>query len=114
MKFILFTCMVVAMACVQKTHKKTVVYQLLTPNNTGIEKVSIKGSDQPLSWQQDTVLNTVVKDSLYTITITTETGYKFTEVKFLVNDVLELEGKDNRRVVFAAGDTTFYKATFNE
>ena len=102
-----------ACSCVQKTYKKTVVYQLLTPNDTAITKVSVKGSDKPLSWQQDSVLTAVVKDSLYTVTITTTTGYKFTEVKFLVNGVFELQNQNNRRVVFADGDTTYYRAVFN-
>ena len=53
------------------------------------------------------------KDSLYQITITEETGYKFTEVKFVVNDVFEFQNEDNRRVVFSPKDTTYFKAKFN-
>jgi hypothetical protein len=48
-----------------------------------------------------------------TFTITSTTNYKFTEVKFLINDVLELKGNNNLCTVVAVGGTTFYKAIFN-
>ena len=50
---------------------------------------------------------------MFQITITGETGYKFTEVKFVVNDTFEFKDKENRRVIFSEKDTTFYKAKFN-
>jgi len=45
---------------------------------------------------------------------TVGTGYKFTEVKFTVNDEFELKGKDNRRINFSEKDTTYYKAFFDK
>jgi hypothetical protein len=44
---------------------------------------------------------------LYELTTTFETGYTFTEIKFMVNDSLEFENQENRRVDFSQGDTTF-------
>lgn len=44
------------------------------------------------------------KDCVYKITATFETGYKFTEVKFVVNNSLEFQNEDNRRVGFSKKD----------
>lgn len=108
--FLLF---VVLTSCVQKTHQKTVVFRLNTTKMGAIKKVGIKGKDKPFSWDYATEMKTIKKDSLYELTKTFETGYTFTEVKFMVNDSLEFENEDNRRVDFAANDTTIYKAKFN-
>lgn len=101
-------------SCVQKTYKKTVVFTLDVSETNNIKKVGIRGNDKPLSWDYDTEMKEIKKDSLYQITITGETGYKFTEVKFVVNDTFEFENEDNRRVNFSEKDTTFYKAKFNK
>ena len=101
-------------SCVQKTYKKTVVFTLDTSEIKNIKKVGIRGNDKPLSWDYDTEMKAIKKDSLFQITITGETGYKFTEVKFVVNDTFELQNEDNRRVHFSEKDTTFFKAKFNK
>ncbi len=101
-------------SCVQKTYKKTVVFELLIDSVENIKTVGIRGKDRPLSWEKDFEMTAIKKDSLYTATFTGITGYKFSEVKFTVNGEFELNEKDNRRVVFADGDTTFYKAVFNK
>lgn len=100
-------------SCVQKTFKKTVVFRLDTSEIKEVKKVGIRGKDKPLSWDYDTEMKTIQKDSLYEITVTFETGYKFTEVKFVVNDDFEFKNEDNRRVVFSEKDTTFYNAKYN-
>jgi hypothetical protein len=100
-------------SCVQKTFKKTVVFRLDTSEIKEVKKVGIRGKDTPLSWDYDTEMKTVKKDILYEITVTFETGYKFTEVKFVVNDNFELQNQDNRRVVFSEKDTCYYNAKFN-
>lgn len=101
-------------SCVQKTYKKTVVFTLDVSEIKNIKKVGIRGNDKPLSWDYDTEMKEIKKDILYQITITGETGYKFTEVKFVVNDTFELQNEDNRRINFSEKDTTFYKAKFNK
>jgi hypothetical protein len=101
-------------SCVQKAYKKTVVIILNTAGNTNIKTVGIRGEGKPLSWRMDIPMKEVVKDSLYAATITGTTGYKFAEIKFTINGEFELQDKDNRRVEFADGDTTFYNATFNK
>jgi hypothetical protein len=74
--------------------------------------VGVRGEGNPLSWREDFAMTPLSADSLYTVTITGQTPYDFTEIKFTVNGQFELEGKENRRLVFT-GDTTFYKAKFN-
>jgi hypothetical protein len=102
-------------SCVQKSYKRTVVFTLDASEIKEVKKVGIRGNDKPLSWDYDTEMKEIKKDSLFKITITGETGYKFTEVKFVVNDTLELENQENRRIYFdQKKDTTFYKAKFNE
>lgn len=101
-------------SCVQKTYKKTVVFTLDVSEIKKVKKVGIRGNNKPLSWDYDTEMKAIKKDSLYQVTITGETGYKFTEVKFVVNDTFELQNEDNRRVLFSEKDTTFYKAKFNK
>lgn len=100
-------------SCVQKTYQKTVVFTLDTSEIKNIKTVGIKGNDKPLSWSKSSEMRAIKKDSLYQLTITFETGYTFTEIKFMVNDSLEFKNKDNRRVNFSTTDTTFYKAKFN-
>ena len=99
--------------CVQKTYKRTVVCYLNVGGIKNIQTVGVRGEGKPLSWDTDLPLKEVVKDSLYTTTLSGETGYKFIEVKFTVNGEFELQNKENRRVLFSAGDTTVYKAVFN-
>ena len=100
-------------SCVQKTHQKTIVFSLNTPKMGAISKVGIKGKDKPFSWDYATEMKTIKKDCLYELTTTFETGYNGTEIKFVVNDSLEFEHEENRRIKFAITHTTFYNATFN-
>jgi len=75
--------------------------------------VGIRGQGKPLRWDNDFELKPVVKDSLYTETITAVTGYKFAEIKFTINGDFELKEQPNRRVVFSEKDTTYYNAIFD-
>lgn len=102
--------LILATSCVQKTYKKTVVFTVDVSEIKNIKKVGIRGNDKPLSWDYDTEMKAIKKDSLYQITLTAETGYKFTEVKFSINDNLEFNDGTNRRIVFSEKDTTYYKA----
>jgi hypothetical protein len=112
---ILISLLLISLAgCVQKSYKKTVVVILTVPGIKDIKTVGIRGQGKPLSWDTDYEMKTVVKDSLYTATISAVTGYRFAEIKFTVNGDFELKEKPNRRVMFAEGDTTFYNATFDK
>ncbi len=100
-------------SCVQKTYKKTVVFSLDVSGIKNIKKVGIRGENDPLNWNYDTEMILLKKDSIYKAVVTFETGYKFAELKFTVNDDFELKEKDNRRITFSDKDTTFYKAKFD-
>ncbi len=101
-------------SCVQKSYTKTVVVSLKVSNIKDIKNAGIRGQGKPLSWNKDFEMKPVVKDSLYTATITAVTGYKFVEIKFTVNGDFELKEQPNRRVVFSDKDTTFYNAVFDD
>ena len=105
--------LVFACGCVQKTYNKTVVYLLNVGKQTEVRNVSIRGGDKPLNWEFDTKMTTIIPDSLYKVVLTYVTGYKFTEVKFVVNDEFELKDQSNRRIVFSDKDTTIYTAISN-
>lgn len=99
-------------SCVQKSSMKTITVRLNVAGIKDIQTVGIRGSERPLSWREDMELKPIKKDSLYEATFSLLTGYKFTEVKFSINGELELQDKDNRRIIFSEKDTTVYEAKF--
>ena len=99
-------------SCVQKSYKKTVVFTVDVSKIKNIKNVGIRG-EKPLDWNYDTEMKMIKKDSIYTITKTFETGYKFVEVKFTINGDFELKDMPNRKVVFATNGTTTYNAVFD-
>ena len=108
-------CVAVSLAgCVQKTYDRTVIYELDVSAADSITSIGARGSDKPLSWDEDLALTPVVKDSLYRLVVTYRTGCLVTETKFAVNGKLELHDKPNRRIEFTGGDTTIYRARFNQ
>lgn len=98
-------------SCVQKTQKRIVVFTLDVSKVDSIKKVGVRGQENPLSWDKDYQMKEIVKDSLYQVTIVGETGRICSEFKFSINEKLELEGKENRKIYFSTKtDTT--KASF--
>lgn len=98
--------------CVQKSYKRTVVFQLDVKGIKNIKTVGLRGNN-PLNWNTDYEM-ILGKDSLYYATLSGETGYLFTEVKFTINGEFELIDQPNRRIYFdTKKDTTFYKAIFD-
>lgn len=106
-------CTISLFACVQKSSKKTVIVKLNVAGIKNIQSVGIRGVDKPLSWDYDMELKPISKDSLYTVTFSLVTGYKFTEAKFTVNGQFELNEKGNRKIIFSNSDTTIYEAKFD-
>jgi hypothetical protein len=100
-------------SCVQKSYRQTVVVRLSVPGVKDVKTVGIRGNGKPLSWDHDLEMTPIVKDSLYTATVTTVTGYKFAEIKFTVNGEFELADQPNRRIMFSGKDTTFVNAVYN-
>jgi hypothetical protein len=101
-------------SCVQKSYKRTVTLLVDVSGNKDIKTVGVRGSDKPLSWDYDTPMQMVKKNSLYTITLSGETGRLCTELKFTINGNFELKEKNNRKVYFSKKDTMVYKATFDK
>jgi PBP1b-binding outer membrane lipoprotein LpoB len=101
-------------SCVQKSYKRTVVLTLDVSGIKDIQTVELRGEGNPLSWNKDLEMKPIKKDSLYTVSVTAVTGYKFAEIKFVVNGKFELENQENRRIYFdEKSDTTFYNAKFD-
>ena len=107
--------LILCSGCVQKSYKKTVVFTVDVSGVKNIKTVGIRGNDKPLTWDYNLPLTAMIKDSLYSVVVSSVTGYKFTEVKFVVNDDFEFPDKGNRRIYYDENnDTTFYKASFNK
>jgi hypothetical protein len=107
--------LVLTSSCVQKTHKRTVIFALDVSKIEDIKTVGIRGWDNPLTWEKDYPMQEIIKDSLYQVTVTGETGRICTEFKFSVNGQLELEGKENRKLYFDnQNDTTKVSFVFNK
>lgn len=99
--------------CVQKTKTQKVSYLVNVYGLKNIEKVGIRGADSPLSWEEDLIMQPIVKDSLYRVDVTYETGYKGTEVKFTVNGIFELQNRDNRIIRFSESGSTEARFVFD-
>ena len=100
-------------SCVQKSYNRKVELLLDVSALKNIKSVGIRGNEKPFSWDYDTEMEVVKKDSLYKKTFTINTGYLFTELKFTVNGDFELKDKDNRKIYFNQAGTTIYKAKFD-
>lgn len=100
--------------CVQPAYDKTVIYELDVSALDSVRTVGVRGGDKPLSWREDQPLTAVAGNSIYRVAVTYHTGYLKTDVKFTVNGDFEFKDGDNRRVPFATGDTTVYRARFNQ
>jgi hypothetical protein len=118
MKNKIFLAIIIALSvtsCVQKAYLKTVIITLTVSDKKEIEKVGIRGKGKPLSWNEDYLMKEVIKDSIYTATVTTMTPYKFGEIKFTINGEFELKDKPNRKIIFSEkSDTTYYAAVFDK
>ena len=101
-------------SCVQKSYEQKVVLLLDVSEVQNVKSVGVRGNEKPFSWDFDTEMEVVKKDSLYKKTFTITTGYLFTEIKFTVNGDFELKEQDNRRVYFNKSGSTVYKAKFNK
>ncbi|GAA4318044.1 DoxX family protein [Flaviaesturariibacter amylovorans] len=92
--------------------KRTVVYRVQVPGPAP-KVVAVRGGDAPLSWETDRALHLLPGTDMYTDTVTYNTAYGFTDVKFVRDGQFELDQKDNRRVQFNGKDTVVYSATFD-
>ena len=101
-------------SCVQKSYEQKVTFLLDVSAIKKVQSAGVRGNDKPFSWNEDSQMEVVKKDSLYKKTFTVKTGYLFTEIKFTINGEFELREKENRRVYFDKSRTTIFKAKFNK
>jgi putative oxidoreductase len=101
-------------SCVQKSYEQIVEITVDVSGLGQIKSVGIRGEEKPLSWDNDYPMKEIVKDSLYSVSISGKTGYLQTEVKFVVNGEFELKDKPNRKIVFDPSRKTIFKAKFNQ
>lgn len=111
--FILAVVVLLFSHCVQKSYPKTVVFTLTLNDKKDVSSVGIRGNGKPLSWEEDYPMTELIKDSVYTATITTVTGYAWGEVKFTVNGEFELKNQENRMISLKENDTVRYNAFFD-
>ena len=111
-KILLLSIIILMASCVQKAYKRTVIFKVDVKGIKNIKKVGLRGKDFPLSWDHDYEMK-LGKDSIYTATITGETGYLYTEFKCTLNDEFELKEQNNRRVYFGTKDTVTCTVKFN-
>jgi hypothetical protein len=101
-------------SCVQKSFERTVKVTLDVSQIPNIKTVGVRGEGKPLSWDEDLAMKVVVPDSLYSIEMTGTTGYKFLEIKYVVNGEFELQDQPNRRIYFDENSpVTIANHTFN-
>ncbi len=112
--FIILATILTLTSCVQKTKKHSVALLLDISGMKDIKTVGIRGNDKPFSWDYDTEMEVVKKDSLYKKTFEIETGRLCSELKFTVNGNFELQEKGNRKVYFNQSGETVFKAKFNK
>jgi hypothetical protein len=106
--------MFVVTSCVQKSYTRKVTLFLDVSGNKDIKKVGIRGENKPFSWDYDSEMEVVKKDSLYKKTFEINTGRLCTEIKFTINGNFELQDKPNRKVYFNKNGETIYRVIFNK
>ena len=111
--YLVFTLLLINISCVQKSYDRIMILELKVDNIKNIRSVGVRGSDKPLNWNTDYPLKLDQKDHIYKTTVKMNTGYLFTEIKFVVNGEIELENKGNRKLTFNTKDTVRYEAQYN-
>jgi putative oxidoreductase len=111
----IFTILITFSSCVQKTYDRKVRFLLDVSQMAPIKSCGLRGSNSPLSWDQDLEMKPIIKDSLYSVDVTFNTGYLGCEVKFVVNGQFEFQNQEYRRIPFDVNkDTTNYNAVFDK
>ena len=108
---------IVSSSCVQETKKQTVYFSVDAREIEDVQTIGVRGSIEPfLSWNQSTLMLTDNdNDSIYTGELVLDIPFSSVEVKFIKNEeIMELEGKGNRELVFEESGTTEFEAVFDE
>ncbi len=101
-------------SCVQPTYQRTVQFDVDMRDEQDFGFVAMVGEHEPLSWKESTKLSDPDGDGIYSVTLTFDLPYDFTECKFIIDDErYELKDQDNRRVEFNKEGTTQYQVKFD-
>jgi len=87
-------------SCVQPAHVQSVTFSLDAEGVPRGSIVAVRGSDRPLSWDTDTIMEFDSISNRYICTVKIVTGYKFTEYKYVINGGFESLAGGNRRLSF--------------
>ncbi len=112
-RYFIIALVLLSIGCVQKSYEREVTLLLNVSKVKDIKTVGVRGAGSPLSWDEDLAMQPIAPDSLYSVTFKCVTGYKFGEIKFVVNGDFELKEKPNRKVYFNEKGTTIYEATYD-
>jgi len=101
--------------CVQEEHEKKVTIQVDMNGVDNLESVGIRGDFLPNQWRETVPMTDHNNDGIYEISFSEKTAVYAIEFKFVKNNKeYELEGKDNRQLVFEyKPETIVYKAKYN-
>ena len=101
-------------SCVQETHTKTVTFKVDMSAVENPQNVGIRGNFTDNSWSDTIPLTDDNNDGIYEGTLSQKTAVNGIQFKFVNNDAFELDGKDNRSIVFEyKPETIVYEAIFN-
>jgi hypothetical protein len=98
-------------SCVQKTHKQTVKFSVDAKGIKNVKTVGLRGQS-PLSWDYDLTME-IAKNSTYEATIIFETGYKYVDYKYTINNEYETDIQENRKLFFEDSKTTIVADKIN-
>lgn len=102
-------------ACVQKTYKRTVIFQVDTRKEADVQSLSVRGQMPPLNWNDNVDLSDADEDSIYTGEITFDTPYDFVELKFVKNgNSFELNDRPNRHVYFDGKERIEFNVVYDQ
>ena len=115
-KILMLLLMTVLIACVQKTHTKTVTFKVDMNSVENVSGVGLRGQFTDPPWEITVPMTDEDNDGIYETTVSDKTAQNSVEFKFVnQNDQFELMDKNNRRVEFEyKPETITYEAIFDQ
>ncbi|MEX0291272.1 MAG: hypothetical protein AB3N14_19370 [Flavobacteriaceae bacterium] len=103
-------------SCVQETHMKVVTFKVDTTKIENPSGIGLRGAFTEPPWGVTLPMTDDNEDGIYEITVRKKSAQNGVDFKFVIeNDILELEGKNNRRIHFKyKPENITYSANFDE
>ena len=114
-KFLLVILSTIVFNCVQDTKLKTITLKVDTRYLTNPTTIGVRGNTAPLNWERSMTMSDTDNDGIYETTFNLNSASYNMQFKFVLNDsVFELEGYNNRSIVFEyKPETIIYQGVFN-